>query len=117
MGTVSVTRTGDRDLRRGSTIVLSGGIGGGGGGSVSSGRGGAGGVRRDIDRIFEGSSPGGEKKSLALLHWDHLIFFFWGRGEKWGCLVICTSGFVFTSGLLRGGGGHSLVEMGLCVNF
>lgn len=55
-GTVSVTRSGERDLRRGalsSSSLLSGGrngmkgIGGGGGG-----------VRRDIDRIFEGSGGG-----------------------------------------------------------
>lgn len=59
-GTVSVTRSGDRDLRRGkmsSAGLLSGGRNG------RSGIGGAGGVRRDIDRIFEagsGAAAGGE---------------------------------------------------------
>lgn len=84
MGTVSVTRTGDRDLRRGSTMVLSGGIGGGGGGSVSSGRGGAGGVRRDIDRIFEGGSAGGEKRALVLFRRDQISILFCGREGRGG---------------------------------
>lgn len=105
MGTVSVTRTGDRDLRRGSTLVLSGGIGGGGGGSVSSGRGGAGGVRRDIDRIFEGSSAGGEKRTLALLRWDQVSILFWGGGGAKeglpGYMYIRI--FVYT-GIIGGGG-------------
>lgn len=55
-GTVSVTRSGDRDLRRGalsSAALLSGGRNGKGGIG-----GGIGGVRRDIDRIFESSVAG-----------------------------------------------------------
>ncbi|CAM9791582.1 unnamed protein product [Pylaiella littoralis] len=52
-GTVSVTRSGDRDLRRrGPISSLSEGRNGRGG------VGGAGGVRRDIDRIFESSRDG-----------------------------------------------------------
>lgn len=51
-GTVSVTRTGDRDLRRGSTVAGRNGNAGGG-------------VRRDIDRIFEG----GAGKLFAVLYW------------------------------------------------
>eukprot|EP00752_Nemacystus_decipiens_P003214 g2975.t1 len=53
-GTVSVTRSGERDLRRGSTSLLSGGRNG-----MKGIGGGVGGVRRDIDRIFEGSGSGG----------------------------------------------------------
>lgn len=55
-GTVSVTRAGERDLRRGtlsSTSLLSGGRNG-----TKGIGGGVGGVRRDIDRIFEGSGAG-----------------------------------------------------------
>ncbi|CAM9459336.1 unnamed protein product [Ectocarpus sp. 8 AP-2014] len=54
-GTVSVTRSGDRDLRRGSSVALLSGTGRNGRG----GMGGGGGVRRDIDRIFESSGAGG----------------------------------------------------------
>lgn len=52
-GTVSVTRSGERDLRRGSSSLLSGGRNG-----MKGIGGGVGGVRRDIDRIFEGSGAG-----------------------------------------------------------
>ncbi|CAB1098993.1 unnamed protein product [Ectocarpus sp. CCAP 1310/34] len=54
-GTVSVTRSGDRDLRRGSSVALLSGTGRNGRGGI----GGGGGVRRDIDRIFESSAAGG----------------------------------------------------------
>ena len=55
-GTVSVTRSGERDLRRGASSLLSGGRNG-----MKGIGGGVGGVRRDIDRIFESSGGGNGK--------------------------------------------------------
>lgn len=62
-GTVSVTRSGDRDLRRGSSVALLSGTGRNGRGGI----GGGGGVRRDIDRIFESSGAGGGEFFMFVL--------------------------------------------------
>lgn len=66
---MSVTRSGDRDLRRGNA-------------SLGSRTGKVGGVRRDIDRIFEGGGAGVGGEEQKKSRFVCLIFlFFWGGGS------------------------------------
>ena len=63
-----MTRAGDRDLRRGSAAALAGRNGGIGGAY------GAGGVRRDIDRIFEGGD--GEREECFVVVFAVVVVVF-----------------------------------------